>query len=110
VLTWLMHRLPPRLGLLWYLPLWTAMAAIAIAALFRRRKGWHRDGAVLVLCMTGCAVAAFIPPAYFAGISTTRHMVGTNLATALALVVAIGLAASMIRPASRARAWSSGRR
>lgn len=110
VLTWLMHRLPPRLGLLWYLPLWTAMAAIAAAALFRRRKGWHRDGAVLVLCMTGCAVAAFIPPAYFAGISTTRHMVGTNLATALALVVAIGLAASMIRPASRARAGSSGRR
>jgi Na+/H+ antiporter NhaC len=34
--------------------------------------------------MTGCAMAAFIPPAYFAGISTTGHMVGSNLATLLA--------------------------
>jgi hypothetical protein len=50
---------------------------------------------VLVLCMTGCAVAAFIPPAYFAGISTTRHMAGANLATALALTITIGLAVSM---------------
>jgi hypothetical protein len=45
--------------------------------------------------MTGCAAAAFIPPAYFAGISTTRHMVGTNLATALALTITIALAISM---------------
>ena len=34
VLTWLMHRLPQYLGLLWYVPLWTVMASIAIAALF----------------------------------------------------------------------------
>jgi hypothetical protein len=92
-----MQRLPRRLGLLWYLPLWGLMAAVAIAAMTRaRRKPWHRDGAVLVLCMTGCAVAAFIPPAYFAGISTTRHMVGMNLATALALTVAVALAVSMV--------------
>jgi hypothetical protein len=97
VFTWLMQRLPRRLGLLWYLPLWGLMAAVAIAAMTRaRRKPWHRDGAVLVLCMTGCAVAAFIPPAYFAGISTTRHMVGMNLATALALTVAVALAVSMV--------------
>jgi hypothetical protein len=50
----------------------------------------------MVLCMTGCAIAAFIPPAYFDGISTTRHMVGMNLATALALAISIALAASMI--------------
>ncbi len=100
VLTWLMHRLPRRLGLLWLVPLWTAMAAAAIIARRRRRgRPWHRDGAVLVLCMTGCAVAAFIPPAYFDGISTTRHMVGMNLATALAFVISIALAASMIHQA-----------
>jgi hypothetical protein len=62
---------------------------------------------VLVLCMIGCAMVAFIPPAYYAGIFTTRHMAGMNLATSLALVVAAGLAVSMIwqlltRPARRA--------
>jgi len=45
--------------------------------------------------MTGCAMAAFIPPAYFAGISTTRHMVGSNLATLLALILSVALAVSM---------------
>jgi hypothetical protein len=98
VLTWLMHRLPANLGLLWFLPLWGAMAAIAAVALgWRRGEAWCRDGAVVVLCLNGCAVAAFIPPAFFAGISTTRHMVGTNLATALAFSISVGLAVSMIR-------------
>ena len=107
VVTWLMHRLPRRLGLLWLVPLWTAMAAAAIAALRRRRRPWHRDGAVLVLCMTGCAFAAFIPPAFFDGISTTRHMVGMNLATALAFTISVALAASMIyRLLARARRHS----
>jgi hypothetical protein len=97
VLTWLAHQLPAHLGLWLYIPLWAVMAAIALAALYRRGgKPWYRDGAVVVLCMTGCALCAFLPPAYFAGISTTRHMVGTNLATALALMLSIGLAASMI--------------
>jgi hypothetical protein len=87
----------PRTGLLLYLPLWVAMTVAGILALRRRRgKPWHRDAAALVLCMTGCAVAAFIPPAFFAGISTTRHMVGTNLATALAFVVSAALTGSMI--------------
>jgi hypothetical protein len=49
--------------------------------------------------MTGCALTGFVPPAYFAGISTTRHMVGTNLATLVALVICIGLAASMVHQA-----------
>jgi hypothetical protein len=105
VVTWLMHRLPPGLGLYWLLPLWVVMAAIAVVALRRRRRGrglpWHRDGAAAVLCLTGCAVAGFIPPAYFEGISTTRHMVGMNLATALAFVLAAALAASMISQALR---------
>ena len=72
------------------------MVAIgAVTLRLRRGDSWHRDGAVLVLCMTGCAMVAFIPPAYFAGISTTRHMVGSNLATLLALTLSIALAASM---------------
>jgi hypothetical protein len=62
-----------------------------------------RDAAALVLCMTGCAMAAFIPPAYFAGISTTRHMVGSNLATLLALTLSVALAVSMgYQPLTRA--------
>jgi hypothetical protein len=100
VLTWLMHRLPRHLGLLWYVPLWTMMALIAIAALFVPHRGaWRRDGAVLVLCMTGCAIAAFIPVAYFDGISTTRHMAGMNMATALAVPVSTALVISMIHQA-----------
>jgi len=73
------------------------MAALAVVALrLPGRRAWHWDGAVAVLCMTGCAIVAFIPPAYFAGISTTRHMVGTNLATALALLISLALAVSLI--------------
>jgi hypothetical protein len=98
VLTWLMQRLPKGLGLLWLLPLWAAMAAVAALALaLRRREAWHRDGAVVVLCMIGCAVAAFIPPAYFAGISTTRHMIGMNFATTLAFPVSVALTVSIVR-------------
>lgn len=103
VITWLVQRLPRHLGLLWLVPLWVAMAVVALLALRRRRRPWHRDGAVLVFCMTGCAVVAFIPPAFFDGISTARHMVGMNLATALAFAFSIALAASMIRQ-GRARA------
>ena len=103
-----MHQLPAGLGLWWFVPLWLVMAGIAAAALvWGRARAWRRDGAVMVLCMIGCAMVAFIPPAYYAGISTTRHMVGTNLATSFAFVVAAGLAGSMIwqlltRPARRA--------
>jgi hypothetical protein len=96
VLTWLVHQLPSRLGLWLYVPLWLLMTAIAVIALTRRRRPWHRDGAVLVLCMTGSAFTAFIPPAYFAGISTTRHMVGANLSTAFAFTISAALVISMI--------------
>jgi hypothetical protein len=110
VVSWLMSRVPAGLGLLWLIPLWAAMTAVAVAALRpgrTRRRGppgpaarrggpeWYRDGAVAVLCLTGCAIAAFIPPAFFAGISTTRHMVGMNLATTLAFVLSLALALSM---------------
>jgi hypothetical protein len=108
VLSWLVHQLPQHLGLWLYLPLWAVLAVLAIVALRRPGRPWHRDGAVLILCMTGCAFLAFIPPAYFAGISTTRHMVGTNLTTALALIVAVALAGSMLWPAlTRDRAKST---
>ena len=110
VVSWLMRRLPAGLGLLWLIPLWAAMTAVAVTALRLGRPrrpagpgqavqqggpGWYRDGAVAVLCMTRCAIAAFVPPAFFAGISTTRHMVGMNLATALAFAVSLALAGSM---------------
>jgi hypothetical protein len=101
LVTWLVQQLPRQLGLLWLGPQWAAMAVIALLALRQRRRLWHRDGAVLVLCMTGCAIVAFIPPAYFDGISTARHMVGLNLATALAFAFSIALAASMTRQALR---------
>jgi len=111
VVTWLMHRLPARLGLLWLLPLWAVMVAVAAVALARRRgEAWHRDAAAGVLCMTGCAVVAFIPPAFFDGISTTRHMVGTNLATALAFAVSSALAVSMIRHLVAGPGWHRGMR
>lgn len=104
VITWLMHQLPAGLGFGWYLPLWAVMAVLAIVVIAMRRPNrWQRDGAVLVLCMTGCAATAFIPPAYFAGISTTRHMVGTNLSTGIALVVAIALACSLVYRAMSTR-------
>lgn len=36
MVTWLMSELPPGLGLLWLLPLWAVMTAVAIVALRRR--------------------------------------------------------------------------
>ena len=33
VLTWLMHQLPPGLGLWWLVPLWLVMAGVAVVAL-----------------------------------------------------------------------------
>jgi hypothetical protein len=109
VLTWLARRLPPGLGLWVYLPLWVVLGTIASLGLSAgRRRAWHRDGAVLVFCMIGCAMVAFVPPAYFAGISTTRHMVGMNLSTVLGLIVAVPLAVSLIQEAAaRRRALSA---
>jgi hypothetical protein len=100
VVTWLVISIPSSLGLWLLLPLWAATAAIAIGALRLRLGGpWRREGAVVALCMTGCAIAAFIPPAYFAGISNTRHLVGSNLATLLAVLTGVALALSMARQA-----------
>ena len=113
VVTWLVQRLPRHLGLLWLVPLWTVMTLVALVALWWQRRPWHRDGAAVVLCMTGCAVVAFIPPAYFDGISTARHMVGMNLAIALAFAFSVALAASVIRHAwarwGRAPRWPARR-
>jgi hypothetical protein len=96
VVSWLTRHLSGNAGLGFLLPLWAAMLAVGLIALRRRSsQPWQRDGAVLVLCMTTCALLAFIPPAFFDGISTTRHMVGENLATDLALTFAVALAASM---------------
>jgi hypothetical protein len=89
-----------RLGLWYLVPLWIVMAAIAIAALRRQdRQPWRREGAVLVLCLTGCAIAAFIPPGYFEGTAVTRHMLGMNLASVLPVPVAVALAISLLRQA-----------
>jgi hypothetical protein len=107
VFSWLAQRLPPSLGLLWLVLLCLAMPAVALVALRRRRMPWHRDAAVVVLCMSGCAVVAFIPPAYFDGISTARHMAVMNLALALAFAMSIALAVSLLWHAvARARRGS----
>jgi hypothetical protein len=53
VLTWLARRLPPHLGLLWLIPLWTAMAALAITVLrLRGGRPWRpgRRGARCWCC------------------------------------------------------------
>jgi hypothetical protein len=98
VLESIVQAIPTGLGLLWLLPLWAAMAAVAVWALRRRHRArWQRDSAYAVLLLVGCAVAGFIPAAYFAGVETTRHMLGTNLATALAFILSATLTGSMVR-------------
>jgi len=99
--SWLAQRLPPRLGLLWLVLLWVVMGVVALLALRRRRMPWHREGAVIVLCMTGCAVMGFIPPAYFDGIATARHMAVMNFCIALAFAMTVALAVSMIYHGAR---------
>jgi hypothetical protein len=97
VLTSLVQAIPAGLGLLWLLPLWAAMAAIAVWALRTARPaGWHRDAAFGIVTLVGCALAAFVPAAYFDGIEVTRHMLGASLATALAFVLSAMLLASMV--------------
>jgi hypothetical protein len=99
VFTSLVQAIPAGLGLLWLLPLWAAMAAIAAWALriTRHAPGWHRDAAFAIMALVGSAFAAFIPAGYFDGIEITRHMLGSNLATALAFVLAALLLASLVR-------------
>jgi hypothetical protein len=99
VVSSIVQAVPSGLGLLWLIPLWAAMAAIAAWALRAARPAaaWHRDAARAILLLAGCAVAAFVPAAYFAGVETTRHMLGSNLATALAFVLSALLVASMVR-------------
>jgi hypothetical protein len=103
VFSWLAQRLPPGPALLWLVLLWLAMTALGLLGLRRRRVPWHRDAAVVVLCMTGCAFVAFFPPAYFDGISTARHMAVMNFALALAFAMSVVLAVSMIYEGARAR-------
>jgi hypothetical protein len=111
VISWLVRAVPSQLGLLWLVPLWAAMAATAIAAL-RDRDGapWRRDAAIGVLCMTGCGVTAFVPAAYFDSSATTRHMLGANLATALAFSISAALAISMLGRTLPWEAWRLRRR
>ena len=112
VVSGLIRAIGPRLGLLFLVPLWAAMAVIAAASLRRSNSvPWRRDGAVLVLCLTGCAIAAFVPPGYFEGTAVPRHMLGMNLATALAFPVSVALATAMAGEAvARGRYLSAGSR
>jgi hypothetical protein len=72
----------------------TAIAAWALRT--ARPASWHRDAAFAIITLVGCARAAFVPAAHFAGIEVTRHMLGSNLATALAFVLSAMLLASMV--------------
>jgi len=110
VVTWLLQHLSGHLGLTWLFLVWGGLLIVGLAALLRRHDpAWHRDGAVLVLSMTACAALAFIPPGFFESLSITRHMVVENLATDLAVTVAIALAASMTWQAvSRRRGGGPG--
>jgi hypothetical protein len=101
VFTWLAQRLPPRLGLLWLVVLWLIMGSIGLIALRRKRMPWHKDAAAVVLCLTGCAVMGFIPPAYFDGIESARHMAIMNLCLALAFAISLALAGSLIYHGAR---------
>lgn len=97
VLSGIVGAIPAGLGLFWLLPLWAAMAAMAVWSLRigRHFAAWRRDTAYVILLLVGCAIAAFIPAAFFAGVET-RHMLGMNLATALAFVVSAILLCSLI--------------
>jgi hypothetical protein len=109
VVTWLLQHLSWHLGLTWLVLVWGGLLTVGLLALFRRHgPAWHRDGAVLVLSMTACAVLAFIPPGFFESLSITRHMVVENLATDLAVTVGIALAGSMIWRAVARRRGSAG--
>lgn len=98
VLSSIMQAIPAGLGLLWLLPLWAAMATLAAWALrTSRAAGWHHDCALAILMLTGCAFTAFIAAAYFDGVEVTRHMLGSNLAMALAFALSAILLSSMVR-------------
>jgi hypothetical protein len=99
VLDAVVDAIPGGVGLFWLLPLWAAMAALAWCSLRTSRQSMpgQRDAARAVLLLVGCSVAAFIPAAFFAGVETTRHMLGMNLATALACVLSSLLVGSTIR-------------
>ena len=99
VLTSLVQAIPAGLGLVWLLPLWAAMGAIAARALrtARHAPAWHRDAAFVLALLIGCAITAFVPAAYLDGLGITRHMLGSNLATALGFVVAALLLGAMVR-------------
>jgi hypothetical protein len=90
--------IPTQLGLFWLIPLWAVMLALAVVTLRRpRAAGWHHDAAVATIGLTGCAMATFVPAAFFDGAEITRHMLGMNLATALAFAVCFTLLASLLR-------------
>jgi hypothetical protein len=90
--------IPTQLGLFWLIPLWAVMLALAVVTLRRPRLArWHHDAAVATIGLTGCAVAAFVPAAFFDGVETTRHMLGMNMSTALAFAVCFTLLASLLR-------------
>ncbi len=99
VLESIVSAVPAGLGLFWLLPLWAVMAAIGVNAIRggRRAAAWQRDAGYAVLALVGCAATAFWPAAYFAGIETTRHMLGSNLATALAFALSAVLLCALVR-------------
>jgi hypothetical protein len=101
--------IPTQLGLFWLIPLWAVMLALSVVTLRRpQTASWHHDAAVATIALTGCAVAAFVPAAFFDGIEITRHMLGMNMATALAFTVSFTLLASLLRRGLRQESLAGG--
>jgi hypothetical protein len=99
IISSLVEDIPSGFGLYWLVPLWLVMAMIGWLGIRsgRRSRPWHRDCGFAVLLLVGCAVTAFVPAAFLDAEETTRHMLGTNLATALAFALSAALLAGKVR-------------
>jgi hypothetical protein len=95
----LVEAVPSGLGLFWLVSLWLVLALIGLLGV---RPGatsqpWQRDCGFAVLLLVGCALAAFVPAAFLDAEETTRHMLGSNLATALGFALSITILAGKLR-------------